>query len=133
MKKTIIVCALILALCAPAAAKVTDLLIEHKDGQSFAGKVTGYQYAYQNNAVIVRIFATETKTSKKMTALITFQAGNDHQPDPQILMNALSLTPNEDFSVRLVNAEGNVQAKGIFGIAVVANFRPVGTVEITPL
>jgi len=68
-----------------------------------------------------------------MTALITFQAGNDHQPDPQILMNALSLTPNEDFSVRLVNVEGNVQAKGIFGIAVVANFRPIGTVEITPL
>lgn len=133
MKKTIIVCALILALCAPAAAKVTDLLIEHKDGQSFAGKVTGYQYSYQNNAVIVRIFATETKTSKKMTALITFQAGNDHQPDPQILMNALSLTSGTDFSVRVFNAEGSVQAKGIFGIAVIANFRPIGGVEITTL
>jgi hypothetical protein len=133
MKKTVIVCALILTLCAPAAAKVTDLLIELKDGQSFTGQVTGYQYSYQNNAVIVRIFATEAKTAKKMTALITFQAGNDHQPDPQILMNALSLTPGTNFSVRVFNADGSVQAKGIFGIAIVGNLRPIGGVEITPL
>ena len=133
MKKTVIVCALILALCAPAAAKVTDLLIEHKDGQSFAGKVTGYQYYYQNNGLIVRIFATETKTAKKMTALITFQAGNDHQPDPQSMMNARSLTPGTNSSGRVGNAEGSVHAKGITGIAIIANFRPIGTVEITPL
>lgn len=133
MKKPVIVCALILALCAPAAAKVTELRIEFKDGQSFTGQVTGYQYAYQNNAVIVRLFANEATTAKKMTAVITFQAGNDHQPDPQIMMNALSLTPGTNFSVRVVNAEGSVHAKGITGIAIIANFRPIGTVEITPL
>lgn len=133
MKKTVVICALILALCAPAAAKVTDLQIDHKDGQSFVGKVTGYQYSYQNNGLIVRIFATETKTGRKMTALITFQAGNEYQPDPQILMNALSMTPGTDFSVRVYNADGSVQAKGVFGIAVIANFRSIGGVEITPL
>ena len=133
MKRTALICALAMALCLPAAAKVTELRIELKDGQSFTGTVTGYQYGYQNNGVIVRIFAYEAKSSRKLTAVITFQAGNDYQPDPQILMNALSLTPGTDFSVRVYNAEGSVQAKGVFGIAVIANFRPVGAIEITPL
>lgn len=124
---------MVFLMSAASWAKVTELKIEHKTGGSYTGTVTGYQYSYQINAVVVRIFAAENNTRRKMTAILTFQAGNNHDPNPQILMNALSNTPDSNFEVRVFNADGHAMGTAIAGMAVIGDNRPSGGIEITSL
>ncbi|HEY9162253.1 MAG TPA: hypothetical protein VIS94_14340 [Desulfomonilia bacterium] len=133
MKKMLAFVLLIVVFMSTAAyAQVTAIEIRGAGNDKFTGAVTGYEYSYGVSDVIVRIFANETGSSRKIQATITFQSTENYTPNVDILHNALE-NPNKNFMVELNSPNNTVfNNTKIMSVVVVGKLRPAGTITIKP-
>lgn len=133
MKKMFAFTLLIVVFMSSAAfAQVTAIEIRGAGNDKFTGTVTGYEYTYGVSDVIVRIFANENGSSRKIQTTITFQSTENYTPNVIILHDALE-NPNKNFMVELNSPNNTVfNNTKIMSVVVVSKLRPAGTITIKP-